>query len=72
MAKTLELQFLNDDNKPFSISLNDPVEPVNPAAISAAMDTLLAQNIFTTSGGDLVAKRGARIVERNTSDIVII
>ncbi|MCA0987187.1 DUF2922 domain-containing protein [Guptibacillus algicola] len=72
MAKTLELQFLNDDNKPFSITLSDPVEPVDPAAISAAMDTLLAQNIFTTSGGDLVSKRGARIVERNTSDIVII
>lgn len=72
MAKTLELQFNNSDNKPFSISLSDPVEPVDPAAISAAMDTLLAQNIFTTSGGDLVSKKGARIVERNTSDIVII
>ncbi|WP_270181031.1 DUF2922 domain-containing protein [Alkalihalobacillus sp. CinArs1] len=71
MAKTLELQFLNADNKPFSISLNDPVEPVDAAAISAAMDTLLQQNIFSTSGGDLVSKRGARIVERNTSDVII-
>ncbi|MBF0707560.1 MULTISPECIES: DUF2922 domain-containing protein [Bacillales] len=71
MAKTLELQFNTRDNKPFSITLSDPVEPVNPAAIAAAMDTLITQNCFTTSGGDLVSKKGARIVERNENDIII-
>ncbi|MGA9287226.1 MAG: DUF2922 domain-containing protein [Anaerobacillus sp.] len=71
MAKTLELQFNTEDNKPFSITLSDPVEPVDPAAVSTAMDAIIAQNCFTTSGGDVVAKKGARIIERNENDIVI-
>ncbi|MDP4549543.1 DUF2922 domain-containing protein [Guptibacillus hwajinpoensis] len=71
MAKTLELQFDTRDNKPFSITLSDPVEPVNPAAIAAAMDAIIAQNCFTTSGGDVTAKKGARLVERNENEIVI-
>lgn len=71
MAKTLELQFDTRDNKPFSITLSDPVEPVNPASIAAAMDAIIAQNCFTTSGGDVIAKKGARLVERNENDIVI-
>ncbi|KMM36801.1 DUF2922 domain-containing protein [Guptibacillus hwajinpoensis] len=71
MAKTLELQFDTRDNKPFSITLSDPVEPVNPAAIAAAMDAIIAQNCFTTSGGDVTGKKGARIVERNENEIVI-
>jgi len=29
----------------------------------------LAQNAMTSSGGDLVKKKGARIVERNVTDI---
>ncbi|PFG15005.1 DUF2922 domain-containing protein [Bacillus sp. es.036] len=71
MAKTLELQFNTRDNKPFSITLADPVEPVNPVTIAAAMDAIIMQNCFTTSGGDVVAKKGARIIERNENDIII-
>ncbi|MCA0991465.1 DUF2922 domain-containing protein [Pseudalkalibacillus hwajinpoensis] len=71
MAKTLELQFNTRDNKPFSITLTDPVEPVNPVTIAAAMDAIIMQNCFTTSGGDVVAKKGARIIERNENDIII-
>ena len=71
MAKTIELQFTTRDNKPFSITLTDPIEPVNPVAIEAAMDAVILQNCFTTSGGDVVGKKGARIIERNESDITI-
>ncbi|WP_347551463.1 DUF2922 domain-containing protein [Pseudalkalibacillus hwajinpoensis] len=71
MAKTLELQFNTAFNKPFSITLSDPVELVNPVAVSAAMDAVIAQNCFSTSGGNIVAKKGARIIERNENDIVI-
>ncbi|MFS0674946.1 DUF2922 domain-containing protein [Ornithinibacillus sp. 179-J 7C1 HS] len=70
--KTLELKFENEDGKTVTYSLEKPIEPVDPAAVSAAMDEILAQNAFTTSGGDLVAKKSARIVERNVQDIELI
>lgn len=72
MAKTLELQFVNEQDKTVTISLDAPKEPINPAAVKAAMDTVIAQNIFVSNGGDFVKKKGARITERNSSDIVLL
>lgn len=54
-----------------TISLDNPIEPVNQAAVSNAMDEIIAENVFTSNGGDLVAKHGARIVERNVTEVEI-
>lgn len=67
--KTLELRFENEEGKNVTISLDSPIEPVDPAAINAAMDEIIAQNAFDSSGGELVAKIGARVVERNVTII---
>ncbi len=69
MAKRLELQFLNEENKTVTIALEAPIEPVDPALVNQAMDEIIAQNAFISSGGDLVAKKGARLVERNVEEI---
>lgn len=69
MSKKLELQFTNLEGKTATISIDDPNEPVDQVAVSAAMDTIIAANIFTSKGGDLVAKKGARVVERNVDDV---
>ncbi|MDM5340724.1 DUF2922 domain-containing protein [Fictibacillus enclensis] len=71
MAKTLELQFINEQDKTVTISLDSPAEPVDPAAVKAAMDAVIAQNIFVSTGGDFVKKKGARLTDRSTSDIVL-
>lgn len=71
MSKRLELIFENVEGKNVTITLDEPVEPVDPAAVSAAMDEVLAQNAFTSGGGDLVSKKAARIVERNVQTIEI-
>jgi len=69
MAKTIELLFENAEGKTVRYTLDNPAEPVDPAAVNNAMDTIVSQNAFTSSGGDLVKKKGARIVERNVTDI---
>ena len=69
MLKTLELRFENEEGKNVTISLDSPVEPVDPAEINAAMDEIIAQNAFDSSGGELVAKKDARVVERNVTVI---
>ena len=70
--KTLELKFENADGKIVTYSLEQPIEPVDPVAVAAAMDTIIAENAFTSSGGNLVAKKSARVVERNVEDVEII
>ncbi|RYG72168.1 DUF2922 domain-containing protein [Lentibacillus lipolyticus] len=67
--KKLELKFLNQDGKTVTYSLEKPIEPVDPAAIKAAMDEIITQNAFTSSGGDVVSIKEARIVERNVQGI---
>ncbi|GAE95155.1 hypothetical protein JCM21714_4367 [Gracilibacillus boraciitolerans JCM 21714] len=69
--KKIELKFENEEGKLVTISLDNPVEPVDEVAVNSAMDTIIAQNAFTSSGGDLVVKKSARIVERNVMDIEI-
>ncbi len=69
MAKQIELLFENFEGNTVRISLDEPVEPVDSLAINAAMDKILADNALISSGGDLVAKKGARVVERNVTDI---
>ncbi|MFC4619666.1 DUF2922 domain-containing protein [Camelliibacillus cellulosilyticus] len=69
MAKTIELLFENAAGKTVRYSLDNPVDPYDVAAVNAAMDAIIEQNAFTSSGGDLVKKKGARLVEHNVTDI---
>ncbi|UOQ92996.1 DUF2922 domain-containing protein [Halobacillus shinanisalinarum] len=67
--KKLELKFLNEEGSIVTISLDEPVEPTDQIAIHAAMDAIIAESCFYSSGGNLVEKKQARIVERNVFDI---
>ncbi|RYL89337.1 DUF2922 domain-containing protein [Sporolactobacillus sp. THM7-4] len=69
--KRLNLVFLNQQGKNVTLSLVDPVEPADPAAIKAAMAEIIAQNVFSSPGGDLVQAKSARISESNTTPISI-
>ncbi|GGN61262.1 MULTISPECIES: DUF2922 domain-containing protein [Oceanobacillus] len=69
--KRLQMQFENQEGKVVTYTLDDPVEPIDHEAVNEAMDTVIAQNAFNSSGGELVAKRGARVVEQITEEIEI-
>ena len=69
MNKRLELIFENVEGKNVTLSIDDPIEPADPALIIQATDTIINHNTFFSSGGNLVAKKGARIVARSTEEI---
>lgn len=69
--KVLELKFKNIENKVVTLSLEAPIEPVDTETISSVMDTILAENAFLSTGGDLISKDSARIVERYVTDITL-
>ncbi|WP_409305165.1 DUF2922 domain-containing protein [Peribacillus sp. SCS-155] len=72
MAKTLELIFATREGKTASLSIEDPKEPVDKAQVAQAMDQIIAANVFTSSSGDYIGKKGARLVERNVSEYEIV
>ncbi|MEC5423483.1 DUF2922 domain-containing protein [Virgibacillus sp. C22-A2] len=67
--KKLELKFENYDGKIVTYVIDNPIEPVDSAAVNAAMDEFIAQNAFTSGGGDLISKKSARLVERTVEDV---
>lgn len=67
--KKIELFFENEDGKTVKFSLDKPNEPVDTAAVNAAMDEIITQNTFSSTGGDLVLKKSARIIQTVVEDI---
>ena len=64
MAAYLEMLFRNQAGQLVTISVIDPRPDITPGEVEVVMDIIIAQNIFTSPGGDLVAKVQARVIER--------
>ena len=60
--KKLEMDFLDELNKKFRLSIDDPKEDVDRIQIQAAMEEILAHNVFVSNGVDLVDLNAARII----------
>jgi hypothetical protein len=69
--KTLVMTFLNVEGSRASITLPAVKDTISEIEVSAAMDVVIAGNIFTSSGGDLVAKHSAQITERNVTPLEV-
>lgn len=66
MAKSLELVFKNENGKTVRVSIPEPKEPVDPVAVNAAMDLMIANGFFKEA---LTEKVAARITESSQSEI---
>lgn len=60
--KTLELQFVNEEGKTVRLSVDEPRDDVTETQVASVMDVIIAANVFPSSGGDLIAKKGARLI----------
>ena len=71
MAKVLELQFVTELGKTTKVTIDNPIEPVDPAAVKLAMESIIASDAFYANGS-LVAIDQARVVERNVTEYELI
>ncbi len=67
MTETLRMVFRNEADRLVAVSIVDPDSTVTVTDIEAVMDDIIAKNIFTTSGGDLVSKVRTEIVSRSVN-----
>lgn len=67
--KSLVMTFLNQEGSRASITLPAVKDTVTEAEVITTMDTVIAANIFYSSGGNLVTKHSAQVVERNVTDL---
>ncbi|MGI6493197.1 MAG: DUF2922 domain-containing protein [Pelotomaculum sp.] len=70
MEETLRLIFRNAEGKTVTMSVKDPVDPLNSVDVEAAMDLIVNSDIFETSGGSIVEKVKAEVVARDVTTIL--
>lgn len=67
--QVLRMVFLNQLNKQVTISLNNPKETLTAAEVQGVMDSVITKNLFTSTGGDLVSKVSARVIDTTTNEL---
>lgn len=67
--KTLVMSFLNVAGSKVNVRLNYAMDTIDQTAVNAAMDNIIAKNIFKTSGGDLISKDSAYLTETTKQDV---
>ena len=70
MAKTLQLNFSTANGKNMMLTVDEPRADLTAPAVEAAMQAVIASGIFEMDGFPLETSKGARIVERNVTEIV--
>lgn len=71
MEYTLNMVFLTAGSKKTTFAVTDVDSSVTPEQINSLMDTIINENIFTTSSGDLVSKSSASIVAKTVTEVTI-
>jgi hypothetical protein len=70
--RVLEMDFNTVLGRTHRIRVYNANDPLTGAAVSAAMDSIIASNIFTSPGGDLTGKVEARVVITDKSDLILL
>jgi hypothetical protein len=71
MSKTLVMNFLNEEGKKTAVRVNNVKEDITDAEVSAAMDVIIAKNIFASTGGDLKFKDSAELMDKNSTELSV-
>jgi hypothetical protein len=70
LTRTLEMVFQNQVGKSVTVSVKEPKDGLTLMEVNAVMDLIIAKNIFTTTGGDLVSIVEAQIRQLAVTELV--
>ncbi len=70
MAKILQLNFSTSTGKNVMLTVDQPRANVTAAMVEATMQAIIASGVFEVNGAPLETSKGARIVERNVTELV--
>lgn len=68
----LEMTFKNSEGRNSKISVDNAKTDLTEMEINAAMDAILTNNIFTTSGGEYVEKYKAELIETQVTEFQMV
>ncbi len=71
-TRTLEMSFNTELGTTQRIRVYDAKDTLTGAEVAAAMDLIIAKNIFTGTGGNLITKAGAQVIVTDTTEISLV
>ncbi|MBC2578858.1 DUF2922 domain-containing protein [Clostridium sp. DJ247] len=71
MSKILVMNFLNEEGKKVAVRVNSVREDLSAVEVASAMDVIIANNIFTSTGGDLKYKDSAEIIDKTSTELTV-
>jgi len=72
MVKTLQLNFSTSTGKNVMLTVDEPRANLTAVAVEATMQAIIASGVFEVNGALLETAKGARIVERNVTELVTV
>ena len=66
-TKRLVMTFKTDGDKKVSLVVDDPRDDISESEIKAAMDLVIAKNIFAPNGADIAEAVEAKVVVTDTT-----
>lgn len=70
-VETLVLIFLNQAGNTVRLTINNVKQGLTDADVKAAMENIIAKNIFDSTGGDLVMPSSAELIARSVQVISV-
>jgi hypothetical protein len=68
-TKVLRLTFTTSGGGTFAVTLADPKVGLQVAEVAAAMDSIIASDIYLTSSGALTGIRDIKVIGTETDDL---
>lgn len=68
-SQTLRVSWRNEAGRIYSMSINNPKNTLTQAEIEQFMDLVISKDVILSSGGRLVAKADAHIVDTQDQDL---
>lgn len=71
VERTLNMKFKNVNGGSFNFAIKDLKENIEDSEVSAAMESIIADDVFISKDGELVSKVSAEIVSKETTELTL-
>ena len=69
IQRTASMSFKDAGGKKLTLSIKDVKEEVEDLKVIALMDTIINKKLIKTENGDLIEKKSAQVVVKDTTEI---
>lgn len=65
------MKFVTTNDDITTLTINEVREDITDAEVNSLMDEIITQNVFYSTGGSLVKKKGAKIIDVTEAAVAI-